>query len=945
MKKKTNKMLFILLVLILAFSLLSLAACQPPTDTPEEEDPQPPVTTDTAIVKNGNFANASNSDDSNAYVKDSVTNWTPASGVTSYSTAKVGVIDLTESEYDANKSAVYQDMNYPGFAPNTPKKEDGSYQDTNALMISSTDTAGSLYYKSTAITIAKGKHYKLSFDVFTKILETDETELQGVWIYVNTGAYAEFQAINTAEEWKTYTLYIEANNEADRTMYIQLWLGYGPKFIGSSSSGTPNPRMTKGVALFDNIVMSKIPVEDYDAAFNTYAEDGREVTVVSDTKNEDTAIISLVYPDTNFSYVSDFSTTSSNSYGGYFSAKKGVPNTNNYTSQVGKDDIEDTSDFPSSSYSNAKSTVGIFDMSKLFAATYDEQDEFKEYADTYKAINSSFVAPKNGADYEFDAFMDPETREYRLAGRPDAPADSTALTIYHPDYAVSGYGYKSKNTLLIEKSKYYTISVWVYLWVPEFGKTEVTEPALPTEENATRLTEEDKPNRDDFDSDEAYNNALTAYNANVAAWKDYDDDKKKYDDYIAELNEYNAAKDRAQATFKLTGATIEGGETVRQSTEGQLGEWEQLTFNIRGNELSNRSVSLEFWYGEGNWGEDTLMAGGCFFDNVTITASKTVANPTDYETLSPLEAQDYTQFGLLDNATQDFTSFVRDDTDGDWEYSFEDDKTSDEAGDAGIISGSAAENEAIWKNGDNADFFADYTMPHTFDVKVDGNDKLFNLVMLRNNIYTSSILKYLPKDNEGEAEYLRANPNAFARLSMWVYTENIDDEMGLTAALVKSDDTQLTSLSKVNTQGEWTELVFYLQGSSDDAAEFYLKCTLGTGDNYTPASLIKGVVHVTAITYKSVAYSEYKGATTGTYTTKYTVPSSTTQTDSVTNGWFTKLDSTTYSGDDKDIFDENGNLIGIGIPESWTAKSAESSLDKPTNVKIDNGVLSWTKGS
>jgi len=933
--KKTNKFLLILLIVILAFSLLSLAACQPPEEDIDDPDDTTTTTTDTALVKNGTFSAAKNSDSSNAYLKDTVTSWTPTSGKTTYSAAKVGVVDV--NKFGTNKSAVYEDMSGPGVAPNTPKNEEGNYTDTNALVIANTvEDGGSLYYKSASVTLTKNKYYKLSMDVFTNILNRKDDGLQGAWIYINTGAYAEFQAIDTEQVWDTFTVYIEANNTADRTMYIQLWLGYGPQYIGSSTSGTKNTRMTQGVAFFDNIIMTAVDADVYQTAL-VATPDAREVTCVSDTKATKNAVISLINPDSNFSYTADVYTSSSSTYKAYFSAKKGVPNTNVYTSQVGKTDIEDTSDFPTSSYGYSYSTVGIFDMSRLFAASYNEDESFKEYVDTFKAINTAFNAPTDKAD-----FMDPTTHAYSLAGRSDNPTDSTALLIYHPDYAISGYGYKNKTNYLIEKDKYYDISVWVYLWVPEYGVTAVAEPNEPDEAELTAPDSADTVKYPEGTADEQYIADKLAYDANKVLWDDYRTSKDKYDTYKTGLDAYNEAKENASATFKLTGATIKDGELVQKSPEGVLDQWVQLTFKVRGNELSNRSINLEYWYGEGNWGEDTLMAGGCIFDNVSIltyTSDSLPGSASEYNMISPLEDEDFARFDLLENANPEYAAFpLNTDTNG-WEYSFEDSNTEtyENAGTAGIISGSAASNGALWGTDGTSELFKGYTKPSTFTVEYNSVATRYNLVMLRNNIYTSSILKYNNDD-------FTVVPNTFYRLSMWVRTEGIDDALGLTAALYKiSGDTSLTSLSKLNTSGEWTEIIFYLQGSSDDTAEFYIRLALGSGDNFTPASLVKGVVYMTALTYKTIAYTEYSGATTGTYITKYEVPSSTSATNTVTNGWFNNLDSSTYSGTNSDLFDDDGNLKDVAIPESWTAKSAESTLTKPTSVSVNtDGLLNWT---
>ena len=88
----------------------------------------------------------------------------------------------------------------------------------------------------------------------------------------------------------------------------------------------------------------------------------------------------------------------------------------------------------------------------------------------------------------------------------------------------------------------------------------------------------------------------------------------------------------------------------------------KATIKIRGNELSDRSVNLEFWYGEGNWGDDTLMPGGCLFDDVTIRVldpeKDTITDPSSYDVLSPLEAKDYEPFGLMDENAANYTGLT-----------------------------------------------------------------------------------------------------------------------------------------------------------------------------------------------------------------------------------------------------------------------------------------------
>ena len=88
---------------------------------------------------------------------------------------------------------------------------------------------------------------------------------------------------------------------------------------------------------------------------------------------------------------------------------------------------------------------------------------------------------------------------------------------------------------------------------------------------------EPEPKREDFEDEEEYNAEKQIYDKNKSNWEKYDKDLKTYQDYIAAKELYEGdARDRAQAIFRLTGATIEEGELETKSTKGLTGQWEKL---------------------------------------------------------------------------------------------------------------------------------------------------------------------------------------------------------------------------------------------------------------------------------------------------------------------------------------------------------------------------------
>ncbi len=928
---KKNNLLTFILVSLLVFSLLFVFACKPPVDdTPDPQD-EDEITQGSQLITNGTFASGTNAGGTNEYLKDTVNGWTKTNGATYYSNAVMGVVDLGDKDkFDSNIKVFYEDgIAFPKVSENSPKDEDGNYTDTNALMVALPQEAGSVYYRNTsAITLTANKYYKLSIDVYTSLLG-EEGELQGAWLIVNNSIFAEFKSIDTDSTWQTYEVYIEANNFENRTFYVELWLGYGPKYLGTSNEENLNPRLTQGFAFFDNVLLEEVEKE----VFTTeYVAAGKKDKIDQEDKK---AVLSLYYTDPGFTYETKYSFISPGSTTSkfYYSTKSGSPQ--NYKMVVGKTDAVTTSEFPS--YSGASGSAGIFDLSKLY--TYDE-DAAVQYTDAFALLNTAdaFKAPRPEDFYTNGVFKN-------LPGELD---DTEALLIYHPNYNRSGLGFTSNQSYLIEKGKYYEISVWVYVWTPKYGKefkeVEPTEPSdprpeLPLGEDAT---EEEKNN--------------------ATAWENYDIKLAEYEDaqenFEKDKAEYYAAAANSTATFKLTGASIKEGGISTESDpalasfytsdedEGSnaAGSWQKLSVRIQGNELSDRKVNFEFWYGEGEWGSDTLKVGGAIFDNISIKVDDEYPGTGDYEVLSQIQKGDYSQFGLdnaelLDGETV-FREFGEDGSDL-WDFSFEDKNSDPQNATAGYVAGAAAKDAEVWENA-----FPELPLPGAMSVTdTENNEKiLFNLIMLYNKEYTSTKLVYADGEDDGRT-YININPNTFYRLSIWVRTDNIDDSFGLTVNLLDDKNASLSSLANINTDSEWQELTFFLRGSTFKENKAYVEFKLGSGNIVTPTNHIKGAAYATAITYQTVSYTEYNAAVAGTYSAKKAISDTPSTTNSITNGLFAELNTTNYD-DKKDgerIFDDNGKLIGVAVPASWTLSSGATSLPAPTNVKIDDGYLKWDK--
>lgn len=912
MKHSKKLLIFLLTALLLMAMVISVVACTPPDtdDGGNTDDSSSETVTESLLLANGKFANTSGS----AYVK-TATSWTLTAGVWSKSATGLvtGAIDLTQETFDSNKGTINSDLTYPGIAPGTSKDEDGAYKDTNALVISMSgnETYGSAYYYSSKTTLSKGKYYKLSVDVWTDLIfdeDDTDTDERGASIIVSEGysassaTVARVLSVNTNSEWQTYTFYIEASKLSTKDIYVQLWLGYGPsKYKDGSSTDVDSPYNVKGTAMFDNIVLETVSATDYDnalvAQYNTITGKN-ETSRVADTQkvlsvlNNRTTVVSCEYDNRNFVYGAGIATGSTSKY--FVGAKQS--GATGYTVNVGKEDIEDTSDFPS--YTDTTSPVGIFDLTKLYYVKTDGETT-DNYADAYNRLYSGFHAPDAG-----DLGITYENGAYKFS-RSDTPADTNALLIYHSNYAISGAGFTSSNNILIEKGAYYAISAWVYVWIP------------------------------DRDWDSYVGSEPTDTTA-----ADYDTKLAEYNERVAERDAYLAYTE-AKATLRLSGTTTD--KNPEATTNGRLGVWQKVTIKVQGNQLADRTVKLEMWYGEGEWGDSTLVPGGCIFDNISIEkfddeSALNAAYPDGVLSSWDEVTEDaYKGFGL-NGITDAFTALTTDATSG-WTYSLVDNKThvdmnsADSNLYAGIVKG-----DMDWSTVGAISALTGITAPDVFGV----NGHTFDYVMLNHAEYTASKLTFKPAD--ADTTTLQTKINRFYRLSMWVNTQNLKSGSTFkisvydkeTDALINSSATQ-SSLAFT----EWTEVSFVFRANGKEADSMYIVVEFGSGDIYTPASHAKGAIFLTALTWSEISYTEYKNAS-GDYLKSINLASSSSSSSSITNSDFANISDDNFDIDEDDdkVFDDNGNMVGVAKPTGWTASSVAYALTAPTLTKSGT-TITW----
>ncbi|MGN1042552.1 MAG: hypothetical protein ACI4SK_03600 [Christensenellales bacterium] len=1009
-----KKLLIFLTVLLVAMTALSIVACSDYVE-PEDKDNAADTITRTQIVTNGTFYNASSTNEDD-YIKTTVSDWTATKGslATTANGVAVGVIDLKNTEaYNLNKDKFFAEGNVtnPGVDPATPFDTDDNgnlteeLQDTNALVIASKATAGSVYYKNkSSFTLDPGKYYLLQYSVATKIDMTDvedgDKSKKGAWVHITGGVEYVDSCINTDGEWETHYLYIETNKNNSTTLDIRLWLGNGPETVNKAT----NAYATKGVAFFDNIICKEV-TSAKDAAYNDGAETTLNHDVFTEMANAAYAGGSKIgyesayyLSDVKLEQMTETTPTTTNAINYYYSFREGVytsSNTKNLNMVKGKSGIA-TSEQPT--VTNA--FTGIVDISRLYAA-----DATAESKDTYSSILSSSYKDKFFAP----SYEDWTNKIMTGTRNMNALDETKALMIYHSD--LSALGFTEKTSIKIESNKNYSISVWVYVWAPEkdgvwvwptegkpdepaeysdaqaiivnYYKGVTAFPATGSFEDYIKtLTDEEKEKiatapatvtdvdaiqafvqgddvktamiaagydekvvdtfrwlyvYENFDAFVAAGN-LAAGDANYVeyrhlserntfvgnAWKELSELIQKHDaydeEYLAYMAKYNVwdnVNANPYAKVKLTGA----GEDLEKKTETCNEGWEKLTFYVQGNQLSDRNLTLEFWFGEGTSTEyENLMFGGAFFDNVEIieTEESDIPMGETWSVLSPLTDVGELSFGGLINS-EDTASY--------WNYELADaDKMS--SGDMSNISLTTETEDVIGT------------------LNVGGST-----VNLRQLIYThaeatASVLSSVPgASHDKDIEIL---PNKAYRFAIRVKTSDIEEGKGVTINLMggTNDDEEKTSVASISNfnSSEWKEVVFYVMGDSIETNYVGIKITIGSGSRFDTSNYVKGSVYLAVANCTEIKYSEYNASTkSGDEVKSYSFANTASASESVTNGSFSLID---YSATDEKEFDANGKLTGIASTSSWTKGTAITNTYNKVELSYvenstDNYTLKW----
>lgn len=1010
MKKK----LLILFTIIMVMALsIAIVACSDYNDKKEPGEEVEKIVR-TMLVPNGTFYDASASAETE-YVKSKVTGWTATKGSigTTATGVTVGVIDIgKEADFNANSdthSTISSVLQYPGVDPKTPYETDdfgnstNERQDTNALLIASVETQGSLYYKtSSSITLEANKYYLLQYSICTNIESTvDNKAKKGAWVQVSGGVTYTDSCINTDGKWETHYLYIESNKYTTKNIDIILWLGNGPDTINSIT----NDYTVKGSALFDNIICKEV-VKDKDGVtdFNH--------TTFTNKANTNT---NKIYGYESCYFLSDMkmeqlveaSPTSTNAKNFYYSFREGIyssANSSNYNLIKGKKDIT-SSDQPTVNTPH----TGIVNLSKLYT-----KEEDKEAVDTYKAL----LQKDANTYYSSWSTVSYENWKNKVigdnGGRKMSDLDETkALMIYHSD--LSGAGFVSNSTIYIKSNNYYVISVWAYVnaltSLPTTKKpasplayTELQKAFIDARSN-TYFTELDYEMTMDYFNESGLtdeeNNKITGDNAI------YDPENVPTSVEQFKGNESSLFRYKGSGPFQGYQAQVyeqfkyyflwldkkdeETDENIKSYLEYQM-LIEKKAF------LSGSYKTLVDL--EKKWAkyEDDLAEYMSKYNSWLSATSGTEANQKPYAHVKLTGAGDdiveqttelgqwqkltfYIQgnqlssrnltmeFWFGEGASTDYTTLMMGTAFFDnieiYEYTAE-----NAPAHAWQTLNPITNSSELVYGGLTNDMDIDTFRNNFWKLEMENNDVASgdisqvsynrNEITEMENVDFSSITaatgitsyyELLLKNSIATAsvltsrEYITINPNTAYRIAMLVKTSEFATDLGAEIHLLGGDDKdKLTSgvsnVSKIN-KDKWQEVVFYVLGDVIKTNYVTLKIKLGSGNRFSTGSYLLGEIHIALINVAKIKYSEFNAGTkSGDIVKSYTFSNTTAATDSVTNGSFSAID---LSATEKEAFDENGKITDTAITSNWSKGTIKNNIFTKPTVSMANDIITWDK--
>ena len=900
------------MILVIAFTAAAFSACNDSQPTDEGSTIE---ATEGLLISNSDFKVIGKSGD---YPR-TITDW---SGAKIYSSSTVpgdviaGAVSLEETLYAANRALWNDDGSaedgltlYDRLKSHYSSDEDAV---NNVLMIhmptsdmaeSDNDDYGptAYGYTSKSFSLDAGSYYKLTVDVLTYDIAgtDDEDNVPGARIYLSSAGYAEISGIDTQGEWKTYTVYIESAATSSTSLTLNLGLG---KYSSYYRDG-----LTTGYAFFDNVALEKI-------------NDG-DVTAAQAKEEYDTAVAEelTAYDEIRTAYLDETATADDETDVTPLAARYSAMTTRTMTLRTsnGRFDFGSTTIGTSAPSGWSLVTGDDAPTSYRFNGVISSSlftDNVSSYAGTY------YINDGDGNRITWTpASLLNEIYDDMTAHMNDSVGDSLYML---SQQMMTAQGIRSSRQIVIEKNGLYALQVSV-------------------------LT---------------YN----VYGGGVSLILSGDGE-----DIVIE----------GIAENPVDGTVLFGAGETEQSSPG----WRTYTFYIRGNQYKDMSYNLTLWLGTGSVEENTeatydyyssssatgtqrttylangtFASGWAFFDDVTLR-QYSADEEGDFDAAINGKAAGYT----LDVEGGDATALY---TDLSSESYFE--NASEQYG--GISGDFAASSTNDYSDGtlgasagwtvktpesDGAVYDSDMVTAGTVDLTSESFYTDLGLsvpglpydgvpstgMMIRATEPTAFTLK------SGGIE-LRANSTY--TVSVWVKTDGVGDGKGAYLYLKgldeKDEETTLASFSAVNTSevetyNGWSEYTFYIKGSDEGKETVWLEFALGSGTRWSASTLADGAVYFSNMSMLDITYSDYTGATSGTYAQKADLSSGSVS-GSFANGSFGNIDYDEFmdaitASDSTDGTLQESDVTGV--PEDWplSDQTITTNEDGSHNANFVGGVI------
>lgn len=925
MNKKKIAILALLMIAVIMLTSCLMAACNP-NGSNSEEAPKIEAT-EGLLINNGDFKVI---DTGVKTYPRAVTSWTGAKMYSSSSfrdDVTAGVISLERDLYYANKSKWKDGGNELYDKLNAGGRYDGDADEIkNALMVympkEDKDADGNKIYGPTAygytsasFSLDKSSYYKLSVDVLTYDIGGNGTiedgSKPGARIYVSSNTYAEFEAIDTKGEWKTYELFIETSASSTS---LTLLLGLG-KYNSYYSKG-----LTTGYAFFDNVSLEKIDTDPESDAKVTVA--GTEVesykafdaaTAKEIENNAQIATTTLKVPNGRF----DFGSTN-------LSSSTAPSSWSLVTGNSGKDDPA-----PTSLGHNA-----IIDVTQLA----EKLGEWADSSSTNKIMYNLRDSESLNTNRPYYPTNDLKNNDNLINSIKALPQGTVGSNVYMlSQQLMTAQGIRSSRTITIEKNNLYAISINLFTYdihgagvsliltgsdgkdiiikgissQPSqnyyIGKYQIT----PGTGSGSSLAgnEDNGASTGGWTAYTFYikGNQFRDFSYNMAIWLGTDGTTDNTSSpYYSYTSSSNSTTYSANGTFS-NGWVFIDDLTLTKLDSVDLTSYADNIKDVTGADKYELDCSAEGGY-TGLFVDlhsDNLFGDG---DNYILSQAKATGEPVP-------SLKDVVSKGDTFGAPAG------------WDSSFKTTATSPSIEGAiteGIVS--------LDENGYNG---VEGTYP---GVPYEPLDSLTAYMM------HSSKQSYY----EVETAPFTVKANQFYRISLWIKTVDVSSTSGAYVYLLdKSDednDATLTSFTKINTKDydeqthDWCEVTIAVRGSNGKDTEVALKFTLGTGNRWAASTLTGGALFVTNMSMSEITYSNFKNTTTGTYVKSVDMSESYAYT--FTNGSFDN-----YDLDDEKL--ESGTALAnqtvAATPDDWTVNDKTIGIN---GDKVDeNGIKDDKNGT